>query len=257
HELERRVVHWEDGPHRAGLLAARPLAGSVPSLLRHPERDEGELDLAGFEQLDVLGWSFGWSHENRDIKLAGQQLHEAVPIIVVGRGGWCRADREGLGPVCLARPSGVGQGEDSGEDSNDAQGGDAHGSFRLCDCGSRSAQNVTGLGGPAALTSSSTRTCSGVSASASVSWFRWGCIFFMSSAPSQRDTTTVATPLPIRLVRARASDMNRSTPRMSAMLATGIWPTEERVAASTMKPEPVTPAAPFEVNSRTPMMPSC
>jgi predicted ATPase len=56
-------------------------------LLRHPERDEGELDLAGFEQLDVLGRSFGWSHENRDIELAGQQLHEAVPIIVVSAAG--------------------------------------------------------------------------------------------------------------------------------------------------------------------------
>src|SRR5882724_7689240 len=33
-------------------------------------------------------------------------------------------------------------------------------------------------------------------------------------------TTTVATPLPTRLVSARASDMNRSTPRMSAMLVT-------------------------------------
>ena len=33
------------------------------------------------------------------------------------------------------------------------------------------------------------------------------------------------------------------------MLATGIVPTEARVAASTMNPEPVTPAAPFDVSS--------
>ena len=71
------------------------------------------------------------------------------------------------------------------------------------------------------------------------------------------ETTTVATPLPIRLVSARASDMKRSTPRISAMLATGMVPTEDKVAASTMKPEPVTPAAPFEVKSRMAMMPSC
>src|SRR5215204_4894391 len=50
-----------------------------------------------------------------------------------------------------------------------------------------------------------------------------------SSAASHFDTTTVATPLPIRLVSARASDMNRSTPSMSAMLATGIEPTVARV----------------------------
>ena len=34
------------------------------------------------------------------------------------------------------------------------------------------------------------------------------------------------------------------------MLATGIVPTEASVAARTMKPEPVTPAAPFEVSRR-------
>ncbi len=63
----------------------------------------------------------------------------------------------------------------------------------------------------------STSTCSGVSASASVSLFRCAFILLTSSAPSHRDTTTVATPLPTRLVSARASDMKRSTPRMSAI----------------------------------------
>ena len=78
-----------------------------------------------------------------------------------------------------------------------------------------------------------------------------------SSAFSHLATTTVATPLPTRLVSARASDMKRSTPRISAMLATGMVPTDASVAASTMKPDPVTPAAPFEVSRSTPMMPSC
>ena len=63
-------------------------------------------------------------------------------------------------------------------------------------------------------------------------------------------TTTVATPLPIRLVSARASDMKRSMPRISASPATGHVPTEPSVAASTMKPLPVTPAAPFEVEQQ-------
>ncbi|VTY29709.1 Uncharacterised protein [Xylophilus ampelinus] len=64
-------------------------------------------------------------------------------------------------------------------------------------------------------------------------------------------TTIVATPLPTRLVSARASDMKRSIPRISASPATGTCPTADSVAASTMKPLPVTPAAPLEVSSST------
>ena len=41
------------------------------------------------------------------------------------------------------------------------------------------------------------------------------------------------------------------------MLATGTVPSEASVAASTMKPEPVTPAAPLEVRSRMPISASC
>src|SRR6516165_6248218 len=99
-------------------------------------------------------------------------------------------------------------------------------------------------------------TFSGSSASSIVSLSRWACMRVSSSAPSHLATTTVARPFPIRLVRARASDIKRSTPRINAMLATGMVPTEASVAASTMKPLPVTPAAPFEVRSNTPMMPS-
>ena len=40
------------------------------------------------------------------------------------------------------------------------------------------------------------------------------------------------------------------------MLATGTVPSEDSVAASTMKPEPVTPAAPLDVSSRMPIRPS-
>src|SRR3984893_7768403 len=79
----------------------------------------------------------------------------------------------------------------------------------------------------------------------------------MSRAFSHLATTMVATPLPTRLVNARASDMKRSIPRINAMLATGIVPTLDNVAASTIKPLPVTPAAPLEVSSSTARMPSC
>ena len=61
----------------------------------------------------------------------------------------------------------------------------------------------------------------------------------------------------MRLVSARASDMKRSIPRISARPATGTLPTADRVAASTMKPLPVTPAAPFDVNSSTSNSVSC
>ena len=61
----------------------------------------------------------------------------------------------------------------------------------------------------------------------------------------------------MKLVSDRASDMNRSTPRMSARPATGIDGTTASVAASVMKPAPVTPDAPFEVSIATPRMVSC
>ena len=67
---------------------------------------------------------------------------------------------------------------------------------------------------------------------------------------SQRAMTTVATALPIRLVMARASDMNRSTPTSSASPATGIAGIAVSVAASVMNPPPVTAAAPFDVSDQ-------
>ena len=45
-------------------------------------------------------------------------------------------------------------------------------------------------------------------------------------------------------------DMKRSMPRISASPATGTSPTADSVAASTMKPLPVTPAAPLEVEQQ-------
>jgi hypothetical protein len=47
--------------------------------------------------------------------------------------------------------------------------------------------------------------------------------------------------------------MQLSMPKMSMMAATGMAPTEDRVAVSTMKPDLVTPAAPLDESS-TPMM---
>jgi hypothetical protein len=70
-------------------------------LLRDPERNEGELDLAGLEQLDVLGWSFGRPCKNRNIELASQQLCETFTVFVVGtagRSGQCASpDRAACG----------------------------------------------------------------------------------------------------------------------------------------------------------------
>ena len=45
--------------------------------------------------------------------------------------------------------------------------------------------------------------------------------------------------------------MKRSTPSSSVIPATGTVPREESVAASVMKPPPVTAAAPFEVSMST------
>src|SRR5438128_719762 len=71
------------------------------------------------------------------------------------------------------------------------------------------------------------------------------------------ETTTVATPLPMKFVMDRASDMKRSIPRINAKPATGIEGTTASVAASVMKPAPVTPDAPLEVSIATPRMVSC
>jgi hypothetical protein len=60
----------------------------------------------------------------------------------------------------------------------------------------------------------------------------------LSSWPSHHATTMAATAAPMKFVNARASDMKRSMPRISAMLAIGMWFTDPSVAASTMKPLP-------------------
>ena len=65
----------------------------------------------------------------------------------------------------------------------------------------------------------------------------------------------VATPFPIKLVIARASDMNLSTPNNKARPSMGITPfMAVKVEASTINPLPVTPAAPFEVTIKIPIM---
>src|SRR3954469_24316797 len=81
--------------------------------------------------------------------------------------------------------------------------------------------------------------------------------FASSKVPSLLAMTIVATPLPIRFTIARASDMNRSTPSTSASPSTGTVCVAASVLASTMKPDPVTPAAPFEVTINTASSASC
>src|SRR5262249_60844108 len=73
------------------------------------------------------------------------------------------------------------------------------------------------------------------------------CSLSASSPPSQRLITTVATPLPMRLVSARHSLMNLSMPSRMAIDWMGMSGTIASVAASVTKPAPVTPEAPFEV----------
>ena len=75
--------------------------------------------------------------------------------------------------------------------------------------------------------------------------------FSLSKAFSQRATTIVAQALPMILVNARHSDIKRSIPKMSAIPSTGKLGTTDNVAASVIKPAPVTPAAPFELNMAT------
>ena len=58
---------------------------------------------------------------------------------------------------------------------------------------------------PACAPRPASSTASGSSASASVSLLSCLCMRFMSTSPVHLPTTTVATPLPIRLVSARAS----------------------------------------------------
>ena len=59
------------------------------------------------------------------------------------------------------------------------------------------------------------------------------------------------------LVSARTSDMNLSIEKTIAMPGTSAGFTTVSVAASVMKPAPVTPEAPFEVSIATTRMTSC
>jgi hypothetical protein len=67
---------------------------------------------------------------------------------------------------------------------------------------------------------------------------------FVGESPSDLAITIVATPLPIKLVKARASDMNLSTPSNKTIPSTGIVCRLDKVAAKTINPPPVTAAAP-------------
>ena len=92
-------------PRGAELLSAGPVSGAVPSLLRDAERDEGELDLAGFEQLEVFHRPFGRPHDDGQAELAGQQPRQPLAIGVVGAAGRCGGDRERR-RANAARPTG-------------------------------------------------------------------------------------------------------------------------------------------------------
>src|SRR5262249_39236382 len=221
--------------HGARRRLACPDAGCVPGLQRDAGGYKAEPCLALFKQLDVLSGAFGCEPHHRKLENARQNPSESLAVDVIRPSRRCRADIEVVRPARF-----VGQ-----------RGGVPQQQRRCANDQPKHASAHDNLHTYAGM------AFSGASASNSVSCSRCSRSRFSSRASSHFDTTTVATPLPMRLVSARASDMKRSTPRISAMLATGIWPTEASVAASTMKPLPVTPAAPFEVNSSTAMIPSC
>src|SRR4051812_29316966 len=84
------------------------------------------------------------------------------------------------------------------------------------------------------------------------------CSCFESSSRSQRLTTMVATPLPMRFVSARHSLMNLSMPSRIASDWIGMSGMMVRVAASVTKPAPVTPEAPLDVSmAMSRMVSSC
>src|SRR5262249_26662746 len=89
-----------------------------------------------------------------------------------------------------------------------------------------------------------------------IGWAIVSCSLSTSSSPSHRLMTTVATPLPTRLVRARHSLMNLSMPSKIARDWMGTSGTIASVAASVTNPAPVTPEAPFEVTIAIARMPS-
>src|SRR3982074_1178734 len=91
----------------------------------------------------------------------------------------------------------------------------------------------------------------------SIVLLRLACSFSLWSSPSHQDTKTGATPLPVMLVSARTSLMNLSIEKTIAMPGTSAGLTTDSVAASVMKPAPVTPLAPFEVSMATNRMGNC
>ena len=71
------------------------------------------------------------------------------------------------------------------------------------------------------------------------------------------EITTVATAFPIKLVTDLASLIKRSTPMSKASPSRGMTLIAAKVDAKTIKPLPVTPAAPLLVISKIPKMVNC
>ena len=88
-------------------------------------------------------------------------------------------------------------------------------------------------------------------------WPNLACSISWSSSFSHRETTIVATPLPMMFVKARHSLMNLSMPSRTAMPGTSRGSTTASVAAKVTKPAPVTPLAPFDVSIATTRIVNC
>ena len=79
-------------------------------------------------------------------------------------------------------------------------------------------------------------------------------IFFRSNSLSLLASHIVATPLPIKFVSARASDIKRSTPSSNARPSTGITFIRRSVDASTMNLSSCNTSGPFGLTKSIPMI---
>ena len=97
-EVEGRVVHREERPQDArGLIAIRPRC--VPGLLRCAEGDEGDLDLAGPQERNVLTGSLCRPNRDRQTEVARQDPRQTLAVAVIRPARRRGADGQGPGPV--------------------------------------------------------------------------------------------------------------------------------------------------------------
>ena len=106
-ELERRIEHREDGPHRAVLGAFRP-TGAIPALQGDAHGGKAEHRLALFEQSDVLTWTLRRLRRDLDSQRMTEDCCDTLTVNIVGAARRCGAQRyrfrpRGLGGADFGR----------------------------------------------------------------------------------------------------------------------------------------------------------